>query len=188
MNAKFDELREKYPVFTYEGYDYGVENGDLNIVFHFSIGEEIHFAPKMSLRAGVYTPDWNSFDLKQLEGVIFHIGMIELISYWKCTCSPTIVVKPYSLTEDQQWWWRKLYWYGLGEFMYKNSIETDHLQFLNFVFPIGTTPSSSLTYPKAQNTDSVIVPIGGGKDSVVTLEELRRSRRWWPISLKFRNF
>ncbi len=32
MNAKFDELREKYPVFTYEGYDYGVENGNLNIV------------------------------------------------------------------------------------------------------------------------------------------------------------
>ena len=136
MNAKFDELREKYPVFTYEGYDYGVENGDLNIVFHFSIGEEIHFAPKMVLSAGEHTPDWNSFDLKQLEGIVFHIGMIELISYWKCTCSPTIVVKPLSLNEDQQWWWRKLYWYGLGEFMYRNSIETDHLRFLNFVFPV----------------------------------------------------
>ena len=181
MNAKFDDLREMYPVFTYEGYQYGIENGDLHLVFHFSIGEGIKFSPKMVLSAGEHTPDWNTFDLKQLEGIIFHIGMIELISYWKCTCSPTIVVKPYSLTEDQQWWWRKLYWYGLGEFMYKNSIETDHLQFLNFVFPVGTKASSSLSYPKAQDTDSVIVPIGGGKDSVVTLEDLRRTRKVVPF-------
>ena len=108
MNAKFDELREKYPVFTYEGYEYAVDNGDLHLVFHFSIGEEITFAPKMVLSAGEHTPDWNSFDIKQLEGIVFHIGMIELISYWKCTCSPTILVKPWSLTEDQQWWWLKV--------------------------------------------------------------------------------
>ena len=147
MNAKFDDLREKYPVFTYEGYQYGIENGDMRLVFHFSIGEEIKFSPKMVLSAGEHTPDWNSFDLKQLEGIVFHIGMIELISYWKCTCSPTILVKPYSLNEDQQWWWRKLYWYGLGEFMYKNSIETDHLQFMDFAFPEEARPVSELPIP-----------------------------------------
>ena len=56
MNAKFDELRDKHPVFAYEGYQYGIENGDLHLVFHFSIGEEIKFSPKMVLSAGEHTP------------------------------------------------------------------------------------------------------------------------------------
>ena len=181
MNAKFEELRRRHPVFTYEDYSCQIRGNRLCVKFRFSIGEEIRFEPEMTLAAGVHTPDWNNFDLRQLEGIVFHIGMIELISYWKCACSPTVLVRPFSLDEDQQWWWRKLYWYGLGEFMYRNSIETDHLKFLNFAFPEDARPVGKLSYPKAQDTDSVIVPIGGGKDSVVTLEELRRTRKVAPF-------
>lgn len=173
MNMKFEELRAKYPVFTYEGYDFRVEGGVLHLEFDFRIGEDIRFAPKMSLSAGKHTPEWSLFDVGSLEGIVFNIGMIELISYWKSVCSPVVEVKPFSMPDEQQMWWRKLYWYGLGEFFYRNSIDTVPMEFLNFRFPAGAEPVSRLKYPRIAESDSVIVPVGGGKDSVVTLEELR---------------
>ncbi len=181
MNAKFDELRAKYPVFTYEDFKYYVENGALNLQFFFRIGDEIAFSPKMSLHAGKHAPDWSSFDMDSLKSVVFNIGLIELISYWKCACCPTIDIKPFALNDDQQWWWRKLYWYGLGEFFYRNSIETDPMSFLSFRFSGNARPASELKCPSVGESDAVIVPVGGGKDSVVTLEELRRDRQVVPF-------
>ena len=61
---------------------------------------------------------WNGITKEQYDLLVFNIGMIELISYWKATCSPTIVVKPYSLNEEQIKFWQKLYYNGLSEFFY----------------------------------------------------------------------
>ena len=175
----FEELREHYPTFTYEGYHYELQGNDLHIQFHYNIGKDIRFEPKMVLKPGrhAHYPS----DLSTLDGLIFNIGMIELISYWKCTCSPTVHIKPYKMDEDQQWFWRKLYWLGLGEFFYKNNIHSDHYEFLNFVFDEGAADAKSILYPRIGNDTRVIVPIGGGKDSVVTLEDLRRQREVVPF-------
>ncbi|MCR4681659.1 MAG: hypothetical protein K5636_08650 [Bacteroidales bacterium] len=175
----FEELRQKYPVFSYEGYDYHLEGNDLHIQFFYKIGEEIAFQPKMVLQPGenAHYP----VDLKVLEGIVFNIGMIELISYWKCTCSPLVHVKPYKLSSDQQYWWRKLYWYGLGEFCYKNNIHSEPNEFLDFTFAVGTPDAGQLTFPTMPDSERVIVPVGGGKDSVVTLEELRTERKVVPF-------
>ncbi len=175
----FEELRSQYSVFSYNGFTYSLVGSDLHISFDFSIGEDIRFMPAMVLKAGRYAkyPE----DLSSLEGIIFHIGLIELISYWKCTCSPILLIRPYKLTVEQQLWWRKLYWYGLGEFFYQNHIHTDHEHFLNFQFEDGASESVGLVYPHVAESDTTIVPIGGGKDSVVTLEELRVQRRVVPF-------
>ena len=75
-------------------------------------------------------PNVDSFlGLDKIEEVIrnllFHLGMVELVSYWKATCSPEVIVKPHHLDEWQAGWWKKLYFNGLGEFFYINKIETD---------------------------------------------------------------
>ena len=181
MNLKFDELRKKYPVFTYQGYEYNVEEENLSVEYHFKIGDEIEFSPKMTLYLGKYTPDWTKYNIENLNGVVFNIGLIELISYWKCACCPIIDIKPFSLTPDQQLWWRKLYWYGLGEFFYRNSIDSDPINFLNFRFSGNAKSSLELKYTKSTESEFIIVPIGGGKDSVVTLEELRKNRKVVPF-------
>lgn len=175
----FDELRTQYPTFTFEGYRYFLENDHLHIEFHFSIGESIIFKPKMVLQPGRYA-QWPT-DLKVLDGIIFNIGMIELISYWKCTCSPIIHIKPYVLSYEQQLWWAKLYWKGLGEFSYKNNIHIDFQDFINFSFDDDANSYEGVEFPKSQDDSRVIVPIGGGKDSVVTLEDLRTKREVAPF-------
>lgn len=168
----FDELRKKHPVFTYNGYRYELIDNNLHIQFDFQIGNDIHFEPKMELQVGQYAHFPR--DLSILDGIIFNIGMIELISYWKCACCPIIHIKPYKLNYDQQLWWAKLYWKGLGEFSYKNGIRCNFEDFIEFTFNVNAPDISTAAFPKVEESQRVIVPIGGGKDSVVTLEELRQ--------------
>lgn len=178
----FEELREKYPVFTYNGYSYTLKDNSLHIQFDYQIGEDIRFQPRMVLQPGRHAQF--PTDLQELEGIIFNIGMIELISYWKCTCSPEIHIKPYKLSDDQQNWWYKLYWNGLGEFCYRNHLRCDeeaYRNFQNFTFEEDAAEYDTLYFPKALDSQRVIVPIGGGKDSVVTLEDLRTQREVVPF-------
>lgn len=175
----FDELRIKHPVFTYNGYKYELSNNELHIQFDFQIDNDIRFEPKMVLQPGKHA-QWPD-DLNKLDAIVFNIGMIELVSYWKCTCSPIIHIKPYKLNEDQQLWWAKLYWKGLGEFCYKNNIHCEFQDFLEFTFNVGSPALTSTDIPHTEDSNRVIVPIGGGKDSVVTLEDLRTQREIVPF-------
>ena len=122
-----------------------------------------------------------ALDREHLDGIIFHIGMIELISYWKCACPPTVLIKGRRLTDAQQRWWKKLYWKGLGEFFHINGIRSDESRFLSFQFEEGSPSTEDFTYRRVEESEAVVVPIGGGKDSVVTLEQLRQKRRVVPF-------
>jgi hypothetical protein len=78
-------------------------------------------------------------------------------------------------------WWRKLYYHGLGEFFYQNKIEATEDDFLQFKYNSNSPEASTLSYPHIENSPRVIVPIGGGKDSVVTLEALRIEKEVIPF-------
>lgn len=171
---KFSALRQQNPLFTYHDFTYQVENDNvISMAFDFRLGEAVQFAPKMRLRLGKYAAP--NIDANALRGLVFHIGMIELISYWKAACAPTLHICHFSLNKQQQNWWKKLYWKGLGEFFYQNGIKTSPEEFLNFTFDDAALPIESLDYQRVTNEKQVLVPIGGGKDSVVTLEALRKS-------------
>jgi hypothetical protein len=176
--AKFLQLRAQYPLFTYEDYKYEVVDNQINIKFTYKIGDDITFAPKMTLLPG---RNVRPFDTESLGGLIFHIGLIELISYWKCTCSPTVHVRGFRLDEEQQQWWKKLYWKGLGEFFHQNGITSNREEFLHFRFDDNALPTSACQCQKVAESNRVIVPIGGGKDSVVTLEHQRKEHEIVPF-------
>ncbi|MDL2296831.1 hypothetical protein LJC68_01395 [Bacteroidales bacterium OttesenSCG-928-B11] len=168
----FYSLREKHPIFTYYGFDFQIdENGTLNYSFDFRIGDTYRFEPLMQLQPGNYCR--RNIDDNLLKGLIFHIGMIELISYWKCVCSPVIHIRNYKLNEEQQAFWLKLFHKGLGEFFYQNGIDTHDIPFITFSFDDNAIAIDNFEYQQIATSDRIIVPIGGGKDSVVTLEKLR---------------
>ena len=133
----------------------------------------------MRLKAGKYLID--NIEQQELEGFAFQIGLIELISYWKAFCSPGIMVRSYALSEKQQQWWRKLYYNGLGEFFYQNGLNPTMEEFVRFDFADDAPGMDTLDYFRTADSTSVLVPIGGGKDSVVTLEHLRREKRVVPF-------
>ncbi|MFW5792649.1 MAG: hypothetical protein ACOCWC_00095 [Bacteroidota bacterium] len=168
---KFNELRSEYPLFIFEKYEYSIEKEKLNLVFHFNINEKYYFYPKLKF---LLNDSFIAENLSEnlLKNAIFNIGMIELLSYWKPTCSPKILIKPYTLNKQQIAFWTKLYFNGLGEFFYTNNIETAEEDLFEFSFANGApiTPAAEF----AELDDNYIIPVGGGKDSVVSMELLKK--------------
>jgi hypothetical protein len=166
----FQTLRKKYTHFHYLRYAFDVQNNCVFMQFFFQT-ENLIFSPKMTLKLGKYAQKMKK---SEMEGLVFNIGLIELISYWKAVCSPQIVIHDYAMDEKQQNWWKKLYYKGLGEFFYQNEIDCTLNDFVQFSFTDEAKPYSHLNFKEVEFSQQVIVPIGGGKDSVVTLEELRQ--------------
>lgn len=164
----YNRLRKNYPSFTYNSYNYSLSGNTLTFGFVFQLNNEIEFKPTSSIILPKI-PQFRENIHPLIENLVFQIGMIELISYWKATCSPLIVVKAGQLDEEQILWWKKLYYNGLGEFFYLNSIDTT----LNSFVSIISEGKSFIKDSATTFVDEYIIPIGGGKDSAVTLELLQ---------------
>ncbi len=178
---KLDKLSAEFPFFIYEEFSFSLERGGLNINFHFNLGDRYHFHPSLFIPR----ENW-AFDDEVLQpllpSLVFHIGMIELISYWKTACPPKLIIKPARLAPEQVEWWKKLYFMGLGEFFYLNSISTNANSFMEITaegefFPSLATPDVGA---------GVIIPVGGGKDSAVTLDLLKTAFDTLPLVLNAR--
>ena len=154
----FESLRELHKEFIYHSCEI-TEDG---FSFHFSI-DDFHFRPFWKCEKGLLC---NPTEFTKY--VIFNIGMAELVSYWKCACPKKVTVKAGTLTKEQCAWWKKLYFNGLGEFFYKNNITTDLDSFMEIIPEKSDMPALK----SEKHHDGFLVPIGGGKDSIVTIELL----------------
>lgn len=163
----FNDLRKEYKYFYYNKFEITENESEIVLKFDFEIPNLAHFNPTTSiLKKNFKFKDINSVYAKNM---VFNIGMIELISYWKCACPENVIIKCGKLNSDQIDFWKKLYFNGLGELFYRNKIKTDINSFMN----IQSTGDIDFHYEKIDDESfGYIVPIGGGKDSVVTLETL----------------
>lgn len=175
---RFDALREQFKTFTFYAQEVKVENGVLSMIFHFSLDEQYYFHPSMTIPARPFY-HWDAVPMEQLESLAFHIGMVELVSYWKLACPKTIVVKPFDLKLCQKKWWRHLYYNGLGEFRYLNGINCSEHDFLS----IESGTDCDFKRIGVSLEEQALIPVGGGKDSVVTLELLRKDMPIIPLIL-----
>ena len=157
------------------------------MAFDFNLDDRYHFRPTLEIPARPFF-DWDNRTEEQLQALAFQIGMTELVSYWKIACPKRVLVKPFALTESQKAFWKKLYYNGLGEFLYLNSItvseaelmELDSVPQLPMSFQ-GRTVWGKESMGSVKFEERALVPIGGGKDSVVTLECLRNEMPVIPL-------
>ncbi len=162
----YSELRKEYPYFYYKSYEINKNPDYIELIFHFSIENLASFSPRWVFPTGEIPLDNSD---PNFEAMVFSLGLAELVSYWKITCSPNVVIEAGSLSEKQVRWWKKLCFNGLGEFFYLNNIDADPESFMNITSkgsPIETTASSRPLYGN-------LIPVGGGKDSAVSMEILR---------------
>ena len=171
--SRFDELRARHPRFTYEDYTVERAGADLRFTFSFTMAPDIAFAPTTTLRA----PDPRRLDAvpaEALHGLAFHLGLVELLSYWKTACAPEIVIKAGPLDPAQVAWWRDLVLHGMREFFFVNQIDFRRPDLFALVTsPRAGRPTARYEEPLAADEDLVLV--SGGKDSAFTLEFLRES-------------
>ena len=185
--TKFDAFRKAFSTFTFERQSVKRENGALSLAFDFNLDDRYHFRPTLEIPARPFF-DWDNLPENLLQRLAFQIGMTELVSYWKIACPKKVVVKPFVLTENQIKFWKKLYYNGLGEFLYLNSISVSEADLMQIETMLPIDSFSTNTAFARNDMDSsisfeekVLVPIGGGKDSVVTLECLRHEMPVIPL-------
>ena len=171
-NNKYNELRKIYKEFNYDKYSYVLKEDILEISFEFSQYDGIKFNPKYKIP--VIEELYFKKNTTLLDEIIFNLGLVELVSYWKATCSPIVNIKCSSLNKEQISWWKKLYFNGLGEFFYINNIITNEDDFMNIVAE-NINKERKDKFVINEKLEGALIPIGGGKDSIVTLETLKNT-------------
>ncbi len=168
MNEKFDLFREKYSKIIYRNYQILYDEEYMKIKYKFEIPNLRVFEPTISiLRKDILN---NSVNPNLLNSIVFRLGLIELISYYKCTCPKQVVIEAGYIDKEEQAWFKKLFFNGLGEFFYVNNIEIDENDLFEFIVKGEKICTDDISYQGYGN----LIPIGGGKDSNVTLELLKK--------------
>lgn len=180
-SKNFDSLRALWPEFHYQGYDIHTTDTALEVTYRFSIPGLTEFRPRLSFPIPKDRKP-RAID-ETARRILFNIGLIEMISYWKTTCAPVVRIHGGELAAAQVRFWKQLYFGGLGEFFYRNGIQTDLHEFMDIVVD---QPSASSAHDLNQRSahqlsdleelsrgpTRMLVPVGGGKDSAVTLARL----------------
>lgn len=170
---KYNTYRLTFGEMVYESYSYTVDTEGMRMEFAFRLNDKIVYRPTASI------PRRSFLDFDQpkelMDTLVFNIGMIELVSYWKSFCPKVVKVLPHSLDETQIDFWKKIYFNGLGEFFYTNGIHATIEDFMTIeAGGRRSVVSGRWSDGRGQQSEvNYLVPIGGGKDSVVSLELLR---------------
>lgn len=168
-SLQFIEYRKKYKEFHYNSYSIKEDEKAIYIEYEFEIPELTKFRPKLKIKKKKIP--LKGLENKYVKNMVFHIGMVELISCWKVTCAPKVIIKCGYLNEEQKKWWKKTYFNGLGELFYTNKIKTNIEDFMSIEC---TEKENKIEYEEIKDeAKGYIIPIGGGKDSVVTLETIK---------------
>ncbi|HOW32710.1 MAG TPA: hypothetical protein PLP88_14190, partial [Bacteroidales bacterium] len=176
---KFDQFRHEFDYFEYVGYQAGIVDSGIRVIYNFNLAGKYSFHPTFNIPARkFYTKPFDAalLNAPEMQYLLFNIGMIELISYWKAACPKKVIVKNQSLNPQQIAWWKKVYYNGLGEFFYTNEISCTLEDFMEIESQGPVAEKFEL-----KPSGDVIVPVGGGKDSIVTLEMLRNEFRVRPF-------
>lgn len=171
---KLDFLRKKHPQFIYRGFKVNHKNNNLKIVFDFRIEPNINFRPEITVK-NVDKLSLKKIGDRVLNNLVFHLGLMEIPSYWKATCSRRIIIEAGYLNKDQIKWWKDLMINGLGQFFYENKINWRSPNFFSIKCSNKTREVLVPFGRKLKNR--YLVPVGGGKDSIVSLESLKKQKR-----------
>jgi len=163
MNYKI--LRKKHPRFVYESFRWSFKGKDFCMDFRFKLEPDVVFNPRVVVK-NVPTAA-KKIRKEVLDNLVFHLGLAEIPSYWKCTLSPNIVVNAGPLNARQISFWKNLILNGLGEFFYQNKINPYARSFFTIT---AAQKKAAPIFKKRLPKDRFLVPIGGGKDSLVTME------------------
>ena len=158
---KYNELRNKYDTFIYDNYEIEELENTTKITYNFIVPSLTQYKPTLEVK---------KFKIDSFtKNLIFHIGLVELVSYWKATCSKNVIIKAGYINKEQIEFFKKLYFYGLGELFYTNGITPNYDDFINIKCDL---KEQNIEIPNYVGNGNLI-PIGGGKDSNVTLEIMK---------------
>lgn len=163
---------KQYSTFHFSGYSWNHHAGKISLKYSLDnklFFEELIFLPEPISDERLEQKKW------EIERLLFALHLIGGISYFK-TCLPKMMkIQSGALDQHEARFWNTVYEKGLGEFFYRNNIDFRGL--INF--PVEREKlilaPAMRKKPIANPLRRILVPIGGGKDSMVSIEMLRKT-------------
>ena len=168
-------------VFRYQSFTTDAERGVLSCYYSLD-GRD--FTERVTLPPG---PRWHTEAARAAARLVF---LLAGVSYYKTTASPVVDFGETALTDAELAFLREFYLQGLGEFAYRNALDLTSLRLeARSASPGGTTPPDppapggnpspqtplgGTHPPRPPLQRRALVPFGGGIDSIVTVEGVRR--------------
>jgi len=161
--AEWQFRRDAIDAFRFVRCDFDATSGVARLVYAFDEGPEL---------VETITVPGAPFSLEDarapaVERALQLLHLIAGVSYYKAAVPKAIRIESYSIDGDTAALLEDIYLHGLGEFAYRNGLDLHG----RIRFPHGGSPSASA--PPLGLREHALVAIGGGKDSLVSIEALR---------------
>ncbi len=149
--------------FIFKTCSYEPENQTLHLKYGYSSGHSFTEIISFPGAKKIFSRE----EHKALDKLAKALHLAAGISYYKAYCPANIIVENQQLSQQEADFFYKFYLMGLGEFSVENDLDLQAI--INFPVTAENAPEPSpLTLP-----EMTVVPIGGGKDSLVSLEILK---------------
>lgn len=136
-------------------------------IFRYSLDDQWHFQEELHFPN--FSKSLSDTERSALEHALRYLHLMLGISYFKTAVPPKIEVHTAALPKEAADFFNKAYEKGLGEFAYTNKLSLKG----KIQFPYSATQALAPHPLKLERRK--VVPLGGGKDSLVSLELLRDS-------------
>jgi UDP-N-acetyl-alpha-D-muramoyl-L-alanyl-L-glutamate epimerase len=157
----------KFKTFVFDSYRLDTQAKRIDL--KYSLDDEVWFTESVQL------PAERQVELTPaVDRALFALHLAGGVSYYKTHIPSSLEIRSGSLAPLQANFWTTLYERGLGEFFYQNNID-----FRGIIrFPQAADPSNRQVIQPGGSTATsgarrFLVPVGGGKDSIVTIELLK---------------
>ncbi len=148
--------------FIFKNYDFNQATKKLELEYSFD--DSLNFKESY-----IFDFDFCDYNEELLDRAIQNLFFMAGVSYFKVYPFAKIIVEKGSITKDSALFFSKTYQKGLGEFFYVNKLDpTTPIE-----FPVNTTNQD--VPEKTVYGDKRMIGVGGGKDSLVTIELLKES-------------
>jgi hypothetical protein len=154
-------MTPRYRQFIFENYLFNPDTKTLSLYYNFD--DSLSFTETFTFNFEF--ADYNSDTLDRAFQLLFFMAGI---SYYKAYLAPEIVVRKGQLDQRMAEFFGKTYQRGLGEFFYINQLDPRTA----ISFP---TTETDIPVTKTSASPGILVGLGGGKDSLVSLELLKNS-------------
>jgi hypothetical protein len=149
-------------VFRYESYTTDADLGTVTCRYRLD-GRE--FAERVTLAPG---PRWRTGEAQAAARLLF---LLAGVSYYKTAAPPVIDLGRTAITDAEHDLLREFYLQGLAEFAYRNELD---LTPLRIEAPRAEDAEAEDRTSASEPGANVLVPFGGGIDSIVTVEHIRQ--------------
>ncbi|HTU07710.1 MAG TPA: hypothetical protein VMG13_19305, partial [Trebonia sp.] len=158
------ETKQRGEVFRYESF--AVDAGQGLLTCRYSLDGR-DFSERVTLSPG---PRWDSPAALAAARLVF---LLAGVSYYKTAAPPVIDLGETALTDPERAFLRDFYLQGLGEFAYRNALDLSDLR-IEGTDECDIQPPMTGSLSHSSGRLRALVPFGGGIDSIVSVEHVRR--------------